>query len=95
MGYRYTTIQLEVSGKKRYGWSKYGGARDGLVKQTIDVWYCQVCGEENTKGMPTFMLEIHPNEFIRICSKCQSLIEDDDTFDTLRERVYKKYRQPK
>jgi hypothetical protein len=70
------TIEDRVSGltKKAYGWSKWGGANYGLVqKQKTEEWNCQACGEKEGSEMPSYMFEIIPSEFIRICSNCQAL----------------------
>lgn len=60
--------------KKMYGWSKWGGARHGLVKEDLEEWYCQVCGEMQVKNLPNYMFDQFGDkrDYIRICSKCKS-----------------------
>ena len=62
--------------KQMYGWSKYGGARKGIVKESLDTWYCQCCGEEQTIGLPAYMQHLGDRDYIRLCSKCWSKIKD-------------------
>ena len=60
--------------KMKYGWSKWGGANHGLVKEELDEWYCQGCGKKQVKGLPSYMLPITHKEdrdFARVCSKCE------------------------
>ena len=62
-----------INGKKVYSWSKYGGANLGLVQENItQEWACQACGDIQTSDLPAYMFEFVENEFIRICSICQS-----------------------
>lgn len=59
---------------KMYGWSKWGGSNFGLVqKNKTFSWYCQACREQLGASCPSYMFEMAPNEFIRICSNCQRL----------------------
>ena len=57
-----------------YGWTKWGGAREGLVKEDLDVWYCQTCGEKQIKCLPSYMLPTDDTgrEYIRICTICKA-----------------------
>jgi len=69
------TLSVEISiTKKMYGWTKYGGARHGLVKTDDDVWYCQACGEEQVKEIPGYMYEINDREYLRLCAKCWAAV---------------------
>jgi len=54
-----------------YGWSKWGGGNKGLVKEELDEWYCQNCGELQRKSLPSYMVESADREFLRVCSKCK------------------------
>lgn len=60
--------------RRMYGWSKYGGARHGLVKEELEEWFCQVCAERQVKVLPNYMFDYFGDkrDFIRICSKCKS-----------------------
>jgi hypothetical protein len=57
-----------------YGWSKYGGARHGLVKEELDEWFCQACRQKQVKELPNYMFDYDGDmrDFIRICSKCRN-----------------------
>lgn len=63
-----------------YGWSKYGGARHGLVKGEAGIWYCQCCKAKCTKGMPQYMFPLDNTlrEFVRLCSICSHLAKTAD-----------------
>ncbi len=59
---------------KAYAWSKWGGKLLGLVQENkTDEWACQACGEIQGSELPSYMFEFLNNEFIRICSVCQSV----------------------
>jgi len=62
---KYTINQLS------YGWSKWGGGNKGLVKEELDEWYCQGCGEFQKKILPSYMVESATREFMRVCSSCK------------------------
>ena len=70
--------------KQMYGWTKYGGARKGVVKETLDTWYCQVCGEKQTRGLPAYMYHIGDRDYIRVCSKCWSKINKGATITKIK-----------
>lgn len=78
------TIEVKIT-KKMYGWSKYGGARKGLVKEMLDQWNCQCCGELQTSGLSAYMYEIFPLEYVRLCSKCWNMhVRTKFNFDALK-----------
>lgn len=54
-----------------YGWSKWGGANKGLVKEELEEWFCQSCGEPQRKCLPSYMVESATREFVRVCSRCR------------------------
>lgn len=63
----------KFKGIKTGGWTKYAGARFGLVQsKPDDIWYCQACRHEQPGSLPAFLLEINPKEkeFVRVCSNC-------------------------
>jgi hypothetical protein len=75
---------------KMYGWSKWGGSNSGLVqKDKTFEWSCQGCGERLGSTCPSYMFEFCKNEFIRICTSCQSLKLDKHikTLDELIENT--------
>jgi hypothetical protein len=57
-----------------YGWSKWGGGTQGLAKETLDEWYCQACGEEQIKGLPSYMIPVDTTrrDFVRVCASCKA-----------------------
>jgi len=74
--------------RKCYGWSKWGGAREGLVKETLQEWYCQACGEKQTIDLPAFMYEIVDNEFVRLCSRCYAVSKAVRTFEEIKQMTH-------
>lgn len=53
------------------GWTKYGGARQHVVKTHIDkTWFCQCCGQERPKELSPFLFEFQQGDFIRVCANC-------------------------
>jgi len=72
-----------------YGWSKYGGASHGLVKEELPEWYCQGCGMLQKRGLPSYMLPvtiISDRDFVRVCSQCEHKLwikQVDKTFQEL------------
>jgi hypothetical protein len=58
----------------KYGWSKWGGPRYGLLKDEKE-WVCQACGEPQPKELPTYMLPLDSfyRDFVRICSNCKHI----------------------
>lgn len=57
-----------------YGWSKWGGGTKGLSKETLDEWYCQVCGEKQTSILPSYMfpMDCSQRDFARVCAYCKA-----------------------
>lgn len=68
---QYLTISIT---HKMYGWTKWGGAREGLVKEDLEVWYCQVCGEKQIRCLPSYMFPTDETEreFVRVCTLCKA-----------------------
>ena len=56
------------------GWSKWGGPVWGLLKEELDEWYCQVCGEKQLKIFPSYMipLDSQRRDFARVCVWCKA-----------------------
>jgi hypothetical protein len=59
---------------RMYGWSKWGGAREGLVKEDLDEWYCQCCGEKQVRVLPSYMFPTDDTgrDFVRVCTVCKA-----------------------
>ena len=76
-----------------YGWSKYGGPNMGLIKEELEVWFCQCCSREQTKAQGQFMIEItlHTREYARICAVCRNYVLENriTTFRQLLRRARK------
>ena len=64
-----------LRGKKTGAWTKYGGARQGLIRENSDTWNCQGCGKELPNTLPGFMFEFLTNEYVRLCSKCHNTVK--------------------
>lgn len=57
-----------------YGWSKHSGGFKGLVQQDKQAeWTCQACAKKQPLQMPSYMIEISPREYARICSECYNV----------------------
>ena len=56
---------------KKYSWTKYG-SRKGLLKEKLDEWSCQVCGDKHVKGLPSYYIpeDALEHEYMRLCSYC-------------------------
>lgn len=63
-------IRISIT-KQMYGWSKWGGGNHGLVKEELNEWYCQNCGELQKRGLPSYMVESATREFLRVCAGCK------------------------
>ena len=74
MGYTVKAVVLKLS-QQKYGWSKYGAGNHGLVKEQLDIWYCQCCKTKCTREMPAYMFPFDDSnrEFVRLCSTCERL----------------------
>ena len=68
---QYITVSIT---HKMYGWSKWGGAREGLVKEELDIWYCQTCGNKQLGVLPSYMFPVDDlgRDFVRVCSICKA-----------------------
>lgn len=58
----------------KYGWTKWGGPRHGLVKHR-GKWSCQICSREHPDSMPAYMFNVDNGdfrEFIRVCAICHN-----------------------
>jgi len=68
---QYMTITIT---QKMYGWSKYGGARQGYVKEELDTWYCQACGSLQIQLLPSYMIPMNDmdREYGRVCTTCKA-----------------------
>ena len=67
----FTVYQIKVN-KIKYSWSKYGSRPKSAEKESS--WHCQVCGKEMPSGLPGYMFEAFPGEYIRLCSDCQFFV---------------------
>lgn len=59
---------------KTRGWTKWGGGRLMLVKAHHSIWNCQACGEEQSIKSPAYMFPLGEDNYVRICSDCQSKV---------------------
>ena len=56
------------------GWTKWGGARSGMLKEELDEWYCQACGEKQVNVLPCYMFPLDGlnRDFVRVCTLCKA-----------------------
>lgn len=84
-----TIVEKSISvTRAQYGWSKYGGARHGLVRHSGD-WYCQACGKKQPDELPAYMFCLDVGEyreFIRLCASCQNIVKNKG-IESLQELV--------
>jgi hypothetical protein len=66
-------LSVSITGKM-YGWTKWGGATQGLIKEELDEWYCQICGEKQIKTLPSYMfpMDCTQRDFSRVCTDCKA-----------------------
>ena len=76
--------------KEMYGWTKYGGGKHGLVREQLKTWYCQICGEEQTQDLSSYMVNLGDRNFLRICSKCWHKIKQGYTLTEVRLKIKRK-----
>lgn len=68
---QYITVSIT---HKMYGWTKWGGAREGMFKEDLEEWYCQACGEKQIRILPCYMFPTDDTEreFVRVCTLCKA-----------------------
>ena len=71
-----------------YGWTKYGGARHGIVKTDPDVWYCQCCGDKQAKSLASYMYLVGDREYIRLCAKCWAETLNGLEIDDIKKAIF-------
>jgi len=94
MDYRVTRVKVT---RMMYGWSKYGGARHGLVKHNGE-WTCQICGETFPSEIPAYMFcwDIENlREFLRICGMCENKYKKNKEMVKSVDDLIKLCRKPK
>jgi len=64
--------------------TKYGGSRLTKKKVELKEWNCQLCGEEQTEGMPQFLYEVFPDEYIRVCGICYCQSKVYESFESIK-----------
>lgn len=72
--------------KMKYGWTKYGGARHGLVKHRGE-WTCQACAADHPDSLPAYMFNVDNGafrEFIRICAPCYKIAKVEKIKDLIK-----------
>lgn len=79
--------------KIMYGWTKWGGANHGIVKEKLEEWYCQGCGKKQRDGLPSYMIpidDVDGRDFVRVCSNCEHLLwinKARKTFQVLKKHI--------
>ena len=85
-----TKEQMDDSIKKTGTWSKYGGGEYGVVRAEIDhEWACQLCAAKQPKLLRPYLYPFLGNEYLRVCSSCFQLTQQDHraSFSDLREQA--------
>lgn len=61
-------------GIKSGSWTKWGGARRGLIhSQAEELWSCQLCGEQQPMSLAGFFIEDEVcGEHLKVCALCFS-----------------------
>lgn len=70
--------------KQMVGWSKWGGAREGLATKESNEWFCQFCGRLQFKGMPCYRIPIDTSllDFLKACTYCKNVSYKTKTVHT-------------
>lgn len=76
--YYVSSTTVVVTNKLKYSWSKHGGGRHGILKESLDFWNCQSCGQQQSRDLPTYMFPLNSRDYLRICSTCQNLMMKHD-----------------
>ena len=58
----------------KQSWSRWGGGSYGLLKENLEEWYCQVCGEKQLATLPSYMFPMDEfnRDFVRVCTECKA-----------------------
>jgi len=73
---RPTLLSLSIT-MKMFSWTKWGGGDHSLITHTDkeeEEWYCQVCGEEQNKVLPSYMIPVDydQRDYVRVCASCKA-----------------------
>ena len=61
-------------GLKSGSWTRWGGARNGLIRASGPTWCCQLCAEDQPKHFPGFFVrDVESGEHVKVCAKCFAL----------------------
>jgi len=66
-------LSVSLTGKM-FGWSKWGGANRGVFTLLpSDEWWCQACGQKQTRNMPAYMIpmDLFNRDFVKVCTLCR------------------------
>lgn len=66
------TMNQLMFGKR--GWTKWGGSPKGITAVLDDdIWYCQVCGDEQILMLPTYIVPYDStnSDFVKVCTSCR------------------------
>jgi len=75
-------------------WSKYGGARRGLIHSQSDpTWACQCCGNKQPRELPGFFIKHESGEMVKLCAKCFYMARElKYSFTLTKEIIIRQYR---
>jgi len=74
---------------KTRSWTKWGGGKLMAVKEHLQEWTCQACGQPQAEDCPAWLFPLGENNYIRICSECRSKVVHlhIESFHVLKEEV--------
>lgn len=76
-------------------WSKYGGARRGLIhSQSAPSWACQCCGKKQPRELPGFFINHESSgDKVKLCAKCFYLARRlEYSFEKTKVVIIRQYR---
>jgi hypothetical protein len=74
MGNQVENVQKTIN-RSRYGWTRWGGARDGFLMNNDNEWFCQACGKPQPLEMPKYILPLDDlwDDIVKVCSDCKHI----------------------
>ena len=67
-------MSISFLSQRTGNWSKWGGGRMNFVSLfSYTEWFCQSCGDRQTRNLPSYMIpiDILNRDFAKVCSECK------------------------